>query len=298
VRVSGARVDGREGLGQLQLVSGFWSPEYGPGGQGPFYWSRARALLRVPIGKAGPPACELQLSAEQPGRVVLASGAYRLEHRVGPEPAWYPVPAAGEPFDVVNNVGSVLRPDGHGADRGYLEADVGQFDQAEEVFAWCGAAVLLSSRYLASVGSFDDRFFLYYEDVDLSWRGRAQGWRYVYVPASVVRHVHSASSVEGSALFQHYNARNHLLTLTRNAPWWLAPREAGRHLLYTGFYAWRHIVSPLARGRPPSAETVRRGLRAFGAYLRLLPEALAERRRLQARRSVGHGELLGWMRGR
>jgi hypothetical protein len=145
------------------------------------------------------------------------------------------------------------------------------------------------------VGLFEDRFFLYYEDFDLSWRGRAEGWRYLYVPGSVVRHVHSASSVEGSRLFQHYDERNRLLTLTRNAPPALALREAGRHLLITGSYARRDIVLPLVRREPPSVETVRRRLRAYGAYVRLLPEALAWRRRLGARGRLGGEELSRWM---
>ncbi len=38
------------------------------------------------------------------------------------------------------------------------------------------------SAYLDDVGLFDERLFLYYEDTDLSWRGRLRGWRYVYVP--------------------------------------------------------------------------------------------------------------------
>ena len=50
------------------------------------------------------------------------------------------------------------------------------------MFAWCGGGVLLRPRYLADVGLFDERFFLYYEDTDLSWRGRSRGWRYRYVP--------------------------------------------------------------------------------------------------------------------
>ena len=162
-------------------------------------------------------------------------------------------------------MGSVLVADGYGADRGYQEPDGdGRFDQPDEVFAWCGAAVLLSRDYLESVGLFDERFFLYYEDFDLSWRGRAQGWRYVYVPGSVVHHVHSASSVEGSRLFAHYVERNRLLTLTRNAPLGFTARAALRYLLITGSYARRDIVSPLAHRRPPSFETVRRRLRALG----------------------------------
>ena len=43
------------------------------------------------------------------------------------------------------------------------------------MFAWCGGAVLLRSDYLDDVGLFDERFFLYYEDTDLSWRGEDEG---------------------------------------------------------------------------------------------------------------------------
>ena len=294
VRVSGAMVDGADAWARLQTVSGFWGLEHGVNGEGAYEWTTGDAHLRVPAGSA----CELRLAADEDRSVVVTSGDQRVEHRVGRQPRWYAVPLGGEPFDVLNNVGSVLLPDGHGADRGYLEPDNGQFDRTEEVFAWCGAAVLLSRRYLESVGLFEDRFFLYYEDFDLSWRGRAQGWRYLYVPGSVVRHVHSASSVEGSRLFQHYDERNRLLTLTRNAPLSLVLREAGRHLLITGSYARRDIVAPLVHRRPPQTETVRRRLRAYGAYVRLLPESLADRRRLAPRGRLGEEELVGWMQRR
>ena len=61
-------------------------------------------------------------------------------------PQWFEVPLAGEPYDVINNVGSRLVDGGYGGDRGFLEADVGQYEHREEVFAWCGAATLLSRR--------------------------------------------------------------------------------------------------------------------------------------------------------
>ncbi len=296
VRLSGARVDGQDVWERLQLVSGFWGLEHGVDGEGTFGWTNGEALLRVPADRhENLPACELRLAADEERTVVLRSGDRRTEHRLSGEARWYPVDLGGEPFDVVNNAGSVVLPDGHGADRGYLERDEGQFDRVEEVFAWCGAAVLLPRRYLERVGLFDDRFFLYYEDFDLSWRGRAQGWRYVYVPSSVVRHVHSASSVQGSRLFQHYDERNRLLTLTRNAPAPLVLRQAARHLLITGSYARRDLAVPLARGRPLSVETVRRRLRAYGAYLTMLPEALGERRRLAGRGRLTGEELARWM---
>jgi GT2 family glycosyltransferase len=294
VRVSGTRVDGADAWERVQLVSGFWGLEHGANGEGPFQWTAGDAHLRVPAGAGG--VCELRLAADEDRAVTVRSGDGQTDLQVTTTPAWYPVAVDGEAFDVINNVGSVVLADGHGADRGFLARDDGRFDEVEEIFAWCGAAVLLSKEYLEAVGLFEDRYFLYYEDFDLSWRGRAEGWRYLYVPASVVRHVHSASSVEGSRLFQHYDERNRLLTLTRNAPPALAVREAGRHLLITGSYARRDIVVPLAHRRPPSVETVRRRMRAYGAYLGMLPEALAGRRRLAARGRLTGEELSRWMR--
>lgn len=297
VRLSGVRVGGESVWASVQLVSGFWGLEHAANGEGAFQWTDGLAHLRVPhpASPAGQPRCELRLAADS-GRTVLAtSGAQRTELDVTPAPAWYDVALDREPFDVLNNVGSVVLADGHGADRGYMERDEGQFDEVDEIFAWCGAAVLLSRAYLETVGLFEDRYFLYYEDFDLSWRGRAEGWRYLYVPASVVRHVHSASSVEGSRLFQHYDERNRLLTLTRNAPPALAVREVVRHPLITGSYARRDILAPLVHRRPPSAETVRRRMQAYGAYVRMLPEALAGRRRLATRGRLTAEELSRWM---
>jgi GT2 family glycosyltransferase len=296
VRLSGVQVDGHDVFELAQLVEGFWGLEHDHDGAEAYQWTSGTAMLRVPVPADGPlPGCAVRLASDGERTVTLSSGTAGVEHRVTSEPAWYPVPLGGERHRILNNVGSVLLEAGYGADRGYLEPDRGQFDRREEIFAWCGAAVLLSRRYLESVGLFDERFFLYYEDFDLSWRGRARGWRYVYVPESVVHHVHSASSVVGSRLFAHFTERNRLLTLTRNAPLAFALRQAGRHLLITGSYARRDLLTPLAHGRRPTGETVRRRLRAFAAYLRLLPGALLDRRRIRMGRSVADAELLQWM---
>jgi len=95
----------------------------------------------------------------------------------------------------------------------------------------------------------------------------------------VVRHVHSATSVDGSALAQHYKERNHLAVLTRHAPWSLVGGALVRYLLVTASYLRRDVVLPLLRGRRPRPVIVARRLRAFAAYLRLAPGMLLARRR-------------------
>lgn len=281
VRVSGLRAGGVDLWRRAHLVSGFWGPEHEPQSETTYQWTAHRAELRVPIavGALPPDAVEVRLAADRPMRVVLSSGADTVEVVVAVHADWFKVPLAGTPYNVINSAGSILVEGEYGADRGYLEPDQGQYDEPVDVFAWSGAAVVLSQRYLDDVGLFDERFFLYYEDFDLAWRGRARGWRYRYVPQSTVRHLHSASTDESSALFAFHNERNRLLTLARNATPARAATASVRSLLITASYARRDILSPLLRRRRSAMATVLVRLRAFLSFLRLLPGTVASRRR-------------------
>ena len=120
-------------------------------------------------------------------------------------------------LDVLNSTGGVLTPTGHGADRGYLEVDRGQYDEAVDVFAVCGAAAAFRTDVAGPAGWFDPWFFAYYEDMDLSWRLRRAGWQVRFACDARVRHEHAATSRVGSDLFLFHNRRNRLATIARNA---------------------------------------------------------------------------------
>jgi GT2 family glycosyltransferase len=277
VRCSGARVDGVDVWDRVQLVDGFWGDETMPAAEAGGQWTAATARLRVPAH--GPaPRLELRLAADAPVSVGAESGSRRTTLAVEREPAWFVIDTDATPMPVINNVGTELAPDGYGRDRGWLEVDAGQYDAPADVDAWCGGAVLLRKEYLDDVGDFDEELFLYYEDVELSLRGRARGWRYRTAPESVVRHVHSATATNRSPLAAHYNERNRLLVTTRHAPLGRAARSVGRYLAITGSYAKRDIVAPILRGEPARTDITARRLRAFGAYVRGLPAAVRARR--------------------
>jgi hypothetical protein len=128
-----------------------------------------------------------------------------------------------------------------------------------------------------AVGGFPERFFLYYEDTDLSWRLRLAGWTIRYEPAAVVHHRHAASSDVSSPLFAFHNERNRLLLLARCAPAAGALAAWLRFCLTTASLGLRHA----RRGRPEQALNlqVRLRLRVLRSALRLLPWALADRAR-------------------
>jgi GT2 family glycosyltransferase len=295
VRVSGLRVAGVERSRDALFVEGFHPRERGSGDEAEFRWTAGEALVRVPVERDGAAAsAEIRLAADRPLTAKLDGGADVREVEVGRVPRWVEVQLNGAPYDVINNAGSDLINGSWGGDRGFLEPDVGQYDEVRDVFAWCGAGVLFQPTYLQDIGLFDERFFMYYEDTDMAWRGRARGWRYRYVSEAVLHHLHAATSVEGSPLFHHYVERNRLVMLTKNAPWRLATSAAGRFVLSTASYARRDVVRPLAHGRRPSTGLVRARAKSFAAYLRLLPEVVRDRKRLRKAQIVPDEAITGW----
>jgi len=57
-----------------------------------------------------------------------------------------------------------------------------------------GAAVWLRRSALDGVGGWDERYFMYVEDVDLCWRLRRAGWRVGYEPGAAVEHLLGTST--------------------------------------------------------------------------------------------------------
>ena len=64
----------------------------------------------------------------------------------------------------------------------------------EEALFPCGAAMMIRKEVFLEVGGFDERFFAYFEDVDLGWRLRLLGYKIVYVPNAIATHNQSRTS--------------------------------------------------------------------------------------------------------
>lgn len=62
-----------------------------------------------------------------------------------------------------------------------------------------GAALLMRRSVLDSIGGFDERLFMYAEDLEWCWRARRAGWTVRFTPRAVVRHVGNASGTQNYA---------------------------------------------------------------------------------------------------
>jgi GT2 family glycosyltransferase len=192
---------------------------------------------------------------------------------------------------VIQNAGVLLLSDGGGADRGAGEIDRGQYERREEVFGFCGAAALLRREALTDVGHFDETFFAYYEDTDLSWRMRRRAWSILYEPRAVVEHVHAATGVEGSAFFVFHADRNRLFMLVKNASAGLALRSL------------RAIEAKVTGGkvetsRPPVPAAERQLRRVAVSFFVHLPEMVVKRLLIRSRARVSHREIERWLYSR
>jgi GT2 family glycosyltransferase len=159
-----------------------------------------------------------------------------------------------------------------------MEVDRGQYDDATDVTAWSGGAVLLRGAYLRDVGPFDERLFLYYEDLELGLRGAARGWRYRYEPTSVVDHRQGASSTGNTSQAERFKERNRLLVLARHGGPRRAVAELVRFVAVTLSYVRREVVAPPLRGDAPCGWLVKVRTQALAGALAGLPGMLRSRR--------------------
>jgi GT2 family glycosyltransferase len=151
----------------------------------------------------------------------------------------------------------------------------------EEVFSACAAAAVYNRDDFLKVGGFDEDFFSYFEDVDLSFRLRLAGGRCLYVPQAVVHHIGSASSGKTSEFVIYYGHRNLVWTFFKNMPGPLFWLYLPLHILMNFLF----IVSFLLKKRGTSI------LRAKMDAFYCLPAIIRKRRQIQSSRTIAIREI-------
>jgi GT2 family glycosyltransferase len=126
-----------------------------------------------------------------------------------------------------------------------------------------GAFFLVRRDVFEALGGFDERFFVYYEDLDFSLRARAQGWRSVYLATAQAFHRGQGTTEGATARRTFYFCRSRIL-------------YARKHFSTMGALAVALAtlaLEPLARlaAAPRSAGAT---LRAFAMLWRDLPAIL------------------------
>ncbi|WP_206425919.1 glycosyltransferase family 2 protein [Nakamurella antarctica] len=180
--------------------------------------------------------------------------------------------------EVLNNIGVALTRHGYGFDVGLGLPASSAYTEVTEVFGFSGGAALIRTESLRAAGGCPEHFFLYYEDVDMSWRLRLSGFAVMSVPGAIAHHRHSATSDQNSEIFHRHNERNRLLTLIRCAPAGFAASEVLRFGLTTISLA---VTKVIRRPVPPALNfRIRLRVGVLAEVARLLPSECVARRRI------------------
>lgn len=193
------------------------------------------------------------------------------------------------PDDRIDSTGIFFTPAMRHFDRGWREPDRKAADRMEYVFGATAAAALFRRSMIEDIAIegkfFDPDFFVYREDADVAWRAQLLGWRCIYTPAAVGRHVRTVTPANRRnlpAIVNMHSVKNRFLMRVKNTTagvvrrcW--APMLARDIVVVGGSLLWE-----------PSS------LRAFWEMAKALPRALRQRREIMRRRRASDAEIAQW----
>jgi len=148
----------------------------------------------------------------------------------------------------IQSVGHQEYPNFYWGDMGFKEKDTEQYRNLVEVTSICGCSVLYRRKCLKEVGSLDEDFNLFMEDVDMAIRCRKKGWKLLTCPQSVIYHkFHSSIGSEYNA--RYWQETNRLLLIAKHWPDKLSETLAGREYftVKNGFSSPKDISEVLGK---------------------------------------------------
>lgn len=149
------------------------------------------------------------------------------------------------------------------------------------VFGATGGATLYTTALIKEIGLFDETFFAYNEDVDISWRAQLAGHKVYYEKSAVAYHKHSATSSKIPGFTTTQVFQNLPLVYWKNVPLGLLWPIGWRFFLaYNMFIFWKITQGafvPMVKG--------------IWRSWKLLPHALRQRRKIQRSKVVDNAYL-------
>lgn len=171
---------------------------------------------------------------------------------------------------------------GYARDRGRGEPDSGQYDDLGEVFGAAGASAFYRRSMLVDIGHFDEDYFAYCEEFDLSFRAQLRGWKCVFVPEAVIYHMSGRTRAQKDQGFLvYYVERNRICTIVKDYPLSL-------FLMYLPFLIKYEIDALIRFFKRFEIELLSARLGA----LKLLPSMLKKRSAIQKIRNVSIDSLV------
>ena len=196
------------------------------------------------------------------------------------------------PTNIIDTTGLKLSRSLRVTDEGQGHEDSEKFNKEKEVFGISGACPLYYRPALEDAAItinghkeyFDEDFFMYKEDVDLSWRFQLMGYHFLYYPKAIAFHGRGTGVIKRDTLGQvlknrktlsrfqrYYSFRNHNLMIYKNLLW--------SNYIRNFFHIFTHDLLRLlyALFREPFV------LKSLVDYVKLSPKMAKKRRQIMAK---------------
>lgn len=166
--------------------------------------------------------------------------------------------------------------------RGRGSTDLNAYDEATDIFGATGGASLYRCEMIKDIGLFDEDFFAYFEDVDLSFRAQLRSWKVVFEPKAKVFH-HIGGTSKKLKGFATYNSFKNLpWLLIKNVPPGYLFKFGWRFMLARAFF----MVSAIFRGEGLHA------IKGDWQATKGLPKKWQQRRAVQGRSTASNQEII------
>ena len=178
--------------------------------------------------------------------------------------------------------------------------DTGQFDEPREVFGISGACPIYRKEALEDVKIddeyFDENFFMYKEDIDISWRFRLFGWKNFYLPTAVANHGRGTGVLKRFTHMEVYKNRSKLNRLQKYHSYKNQRLTQLKNEFFLGFLKdffpilWKEIlVTGYVFLKEPFL------IKAWWQMLKQVPSTLKKRRYIMKNKKVGWKEMSKWL---
>jgi GT2 family glycosyltransferase len=183
--------------------------------------------------------------------------------------------------DVIDDTGDFIRKTGGiPMARGHGERDIKQYEKAEYIFSACAGAAFYKSELFRQAGLFDEDFFAYLEDVDLSFRFQMNGYKCYYNPEIICYHKRRETTNRFEGWETYYTEKNLVALRLKNYPLYLYLKYS---LLF--FLArFSRFLKYLGNSYPNG--TFKYALKGYFKGLSEIPKTLKKRRSIQKSKKV------------
>lgn len=177
--------------------------------------------------------------------------------------------------------------------------DTGQFEKEQPVFGVSGACPLYRRQALKDIKLdqeyFDEDFFMYKEDIDLSWRLQLRGWQALYFPKAVAYHGRGTGVLKRFTHLEVLKSRRHLNRFQKKYAYTNQRLMQVKNELCANFFrdffpiVWKEIlIFGYILVREPYL------LASLWQFFKKLPRALKKRRAILRRKKVSAKDMQKW----